>query len=157
MEIFKDIPEFENKYQASTKGRIKSLGNNKGKKDKILKASFNSKGYLTVALYTSGVRKTFTVHQLVAITFLNHKLNGYALIVDHRDDDKANNHVENLKIISQRSNVSKPFGKNTGIKKAGLTWNVTLTFCSFETIEEAYTFRKTLLNQANKLRNLKEE
>lgn len=151
MELFKNIPEFENKYQVSTTGKVKSLGNKKRKKEKLLKTSFNSKGYLTVALYSSGIRKTFTVHQLVAITFLNHKLNGYNVVVDHIDNNKANNHVNNLQLVSQRGNVQKPHGKTVGVKKQGTLWMVTVSFSSFLTQEDAINFRRSLINHADNL------
>jgi hypothetical protein len=151
MEIFKDIPGYEGKYQVSKTGKIKSLGNNRTKKEKLLKANFNARGYLTVALFLNGQGKTYTVHQLVAITFLNHTLRGYNFVVDHIDDNKSNNNVDNLQIVTQRENVSKKFGKNTGIKKQGLFWNVNLSFFSFDTKEEAYLFREKMLKFAKKL------
>ena len=47
-EIWKDIAGWEGLYQVSTCGRVKSL---KYGKERILKHSKNSSGYLTVSLY----------------------------------------------------------------------------------------------------------
>lgn len=140
-EIFKDIPKFENRYQVSNKGRIKSLGNEYKRKEKILKSSLNSRGYLTVHLNS----KTYQVHQLVAMAFLNHIPNGYVKIVDHIDNLKTNNNVNNLRLISQRENISKKFNKEAGIRKNKNNWNLTLTFCSIKSEEEAIMLKKKLI------------
>lgn len=55
-EIWKEINEYPN-YMVSNKGNVKSLGNNKTKKEKILKLSVNKKGYLFVSLCKNGHKK----------------------------------------------------------------------------------------------------
>jgi CRISPR/Cas system-associated protein Cas7 (RAMP superfamily) len=55
----------------------------------------------------NGKRKTREVHQLVAEAFLGHVPCGYKLVVDHIDNNKLNNRVDNLQLISQRENASK--------------------------------------------------
>lgn len=101
MEIWKDIPGYENLYQASTTGNIKSNITNK-----ILKPG-DTRGYKNVVLTKEKVRKSFRVHQLVAITFLGHKINGMKSIIDHIDDNKSNNHISNLRITDNRTNTNK--------------------------------------------------
>ena len=97
MEIWKDIEGYEGLYQVSNKGRVKSLGNNKTRREKILQPSENHKGYLRISLYKNGKQKKFLVHRLVAEAFLpnpnnlpqvNHKIDDF----EHRSD----NRVENL-------------------------------------------------------------
>jgi len=74
------------------------------------------KGYLAVNL--SG--KTFYIHKLVAIHFLNHEPNGMNQVVDHIDGNKLNNEYTNLRIVSQRENSSL---KNRGTSKyVGVCW-----------------------------------
>jgi hypothetical protein len=115
MEIWKDIPNYEGLYQISNLGRVKSLGriiiNGKGKsfvsKEKILKYNKSSNGYSYVVLYRKSKTKIKSIHQLVAMVFLNHTPNGHKLVVDHINEIKTDNRLENLQIISQRENVSK--------------------------------------------------
>jgi hypothetical protein len=86
-EVFKDIPNYEGMYQASNLGRVKSL---KFNRERILKTLDNGKGYLFVGLSCEGKQKQKSVHQIMAITFLNHTPDGYnGLIVDHKDNDKS--------------------------------------------------------------------
>lgn len=106
-EIYKDIPNYKGLYQVSNLGKIKSLGNNKLKKEKILKNRLSSSGYLHVYLSKNKEGKNFKVHQLIAMAFLNHIPNGHKIVVDHIDNNPLNNYVENLQLISQRENTSK--------------------------------------------------
>jgi len=103
MEIWKTIPNYED-YQVSNLGNVKSL---KWGKKRILKAGLNRDGYLSVVLNKGKEAKTITVHKLVAIVFLNHIPNGHAEVVDHINNVKNDNRVENLQLISQRENASK--------------------------------------------------
>ena len=93
-EIWKDIVGHEGRYQVSNKGRVKSL---KFGKERIMKQSLNSAGYPILNLCKEGKRKTFQVHQVVAIAFLNHVPDGNKLVVDHRNNDKINNSLSNLR------------------------------------------------------------
>ena len=119
-EVFKDVPKYEGLYQVSNLGRVKSL---KFNKEKILKPVVNSNGYLSANLYCEGKLKQKSVHQIIAITFLNHKPDGNnGLIVDHIDNDKLNNRLENLQLISNRENTSKDKKGGTS-KYTGVNWN----------------------------------
>ncbi len=64
-------------------GRVKTLANNKARKEKMLRPYINGGGYLVVTLYKDGESKRFPIHQLVAIAFLNHTPNGRTRVVDH--------------------------------------------------------------------------
>lgn len=114
MEIWKDIPEYEGYYQASNKGRIKSLnrvikinGIDSFIKGRLLKQSIDGRGYYTVGLSKDSKRKTNSVHILIGVTFLNYKIDLGKIVLDHIDNDKLNNNVNNLQIISVRENTSK--------------------------------------------------
>lgn len=133
-EIWKDIPGYEGKYQVSNLGKVKSLtryrkalnNSNSLLQGRVLKPGRAKSGYLTVALSKNAKSKTFNVHQLVAIVFLNHKPNGIKMIVDHKDNDKLNNSVENLQIITQRKNASKDqFRYNRSSDYPGVSWHKT--------------------------------
>lgn len=102
-EIFKKIPNFKD-YQVSNFGRIKSLKKNN---QIILKPHITKKGYLRVGLYNDKKYKIISVHQLVAIAFLNHKPNGNKIVVDHINNNKSDNNVLNLQLITNRENYIK--------------------------------------------------
>ena len=102
-EIWKTIPEWED-YEVSNFGMIRSL---KCKTIKQLKTAINSSGYSLVHFYKKGKSKTFQVHQIVALVFLNHKPEGMKLVIDHIDSNKQNNRIENLRIVTVRENCSK--------------------------------------------------
>ena len=95
MEIWKNVKGFED-YEVSELGNVKSL---KLGKERILKNSIDKKGYYKVNLSNKGKTKTFKVHKLVAMAFLNHKPCGYKIVVDHIDNNPLNNNVENLQLI----------------------------------------------------------
>ena len=94
IEIWKDVPGYEGMYQCSTSGRVKSLSRfkkNHSKKQYIperILALNKSDDYYVITLSNNLVKKTFRVHQLVAITFLNHKPNGHKTEIDHIDNNK---------------------------------------------------------------------
>ena len=114
-EIWKNLPDYEGLYQVSNLGQVKSLPKkwivNKGAIRKhdglILKAAINSRGYYGVILNKNGKSVAKNIHQLVAIAFLNHKPNGHKLVIDHIDNNKLNNKLENLQIVTHRFNTYK--------------------------------------------------
>ena len=116
MEIWKDIPNYEGYYQVSNLGNVRSIDrvikNRKAEyllKGKDIKFSIDGGGYKKVKLSINGNKKDIKVHKLVAITFMNHKPNGFINVIDHIDGDKLNNELNNLQIISNRENTSKGY------------------------------------------------
>lgn len=115
-EIWKDIYFIENDviydyrglYQISNFGRVKSLGNNKTRKEKILKAR-NTRGYEDVFLCKNCKPKHFKVHRLVAHMFIDGYFDGAD--VDHIDTDRTNNHVSNLRWCSRKENCNNELSK----------------------------------------------
>ena len=116
-EEWKEIEGYHD-YEVSNHGRVKSL---KFNKERILKNNIISSGYYLVCLYDNNKVKSFLVHSLVAIHFLNHKPNGHKIVVDHIDNDKSNNNVSNLQLISNRENSSKDKKGGTS-KYVGVSW-----------------------------------
>ena len=72
-----------------------------------MKQNPNTAGYLCIILCLSSKPIKRTIHQLVAEAFLNHIPNGNRLVVDHIDNEKSNNKLSNLQVITQRENLSK--------------------------------------------------
>lgn len=120
-EIWKDIPDYEGIYQASNLGNIKSLKFGSTGKERILKPTLNNCGYLRVCLHKNKKQKVRSVHQLVAITFLNHKPCGMELVVNHKNFIRVDNRLENLEIVTARENVNKKHLTSVS-KYTGVSW-----------------------------------
>lgn len=100
-EIWKPIDGYSN-YCVSNKGRVKSLGNNRSRKEKILKPHTTKAGYLMVQLWKDGKGKDFTVHRLVAQAFIPNTEDFPQC--NHLDENKTNNCVENLEWCTAKFN-----------------------------------------------------
>jgi hypothetical protein len=107
MEIWKDIPNYEGVYQVSNCGNVKSLARKRHNQyscfnvdESILTQNTHRCGYLWVGLSREGKRKSFYVHRLVMLAFDKHS----NLQVDHKDGNKQNNNLENLRYVSNREN-----------------------------------------------------
>lgn len=128
-EVWKNVPNYEGLYQVSSLGRVKSLektlirsnGRPNYYPEKILKAGKDHRGYLMVVLTKNKKPKTIRVHKLVAICFLNHIPNGYKITVDHINEVKTDNRVENLQLVSNRENCSRS-KKNKSSKYTGVCY-----------------------------------
>ena len=110
IEQWKDISGYENKYQVSNFGRVKSLPQKHSKKENILKNSVTHYGYLRVNL---GRFNTRLVHKLVAEHFIDNPFN--KKWVNHKDGVKANPHVDNLEWCTPKENSEHAYrtGLNT--------------------------------------------
>lgn len=104
MEIWFDIFGYEGLYQVSDKGRVRSLYDGRHDKEriKVLKSNPQHGGYLKVTLCVGHSRKHFKVHRLVAQAFLPDYSED--LQVNHLDENKKNNCVENLKMCTGKEN-----------------------------------------------------
>lgn len=114
-EIWKDVLGYEGLYEISNMGNIRSLDrtivtkrkNIRIKKGKILAPQKTTVGYYIVVLHKDLKQKSFAVHKLMAVNFLNHKPCGYKEVVNHKDFDKLNNKLSNLELVSQRENTNQ--------------------------------------------------
>lgn len=110
-EVWKDIPEWEGFYQASSLGRIRSLhrydkdslGRTKNKKGRVRVVKEKTNSYLGLTLTTSNKRKSCSVHKLVCSTF--HPNTENKCCVNHKDSNKQNNRANNLEWCTIRENV----------------------------------------------------
>ena len=113
MEEWKDIKGYEGLYMVSNEGRVKSVERkvwNSGKqcyktiKERILKPGNNGEGYLIVNLCKEGNQKFYTVHRLVAQSFLPNPDN--LPQINHVDENKKNNCVDNLEWCTNKYNIN---------------------------------------------------
>lgn len=100
-EIWKEINGYNGRYEISNFGRLKSYAQNKN--GKISCGSPQIKGYLAVTLYDeNGTRTTCKIHRLVAEAFILNPSN--LPQVNHKDENKENNHVDNLEWCTNEYN-----------------------------------------------------
>lgn len=100
-EIWRPVVGYEGVYEVSNKGRVKSLIRGKG----ILKPDKHSNGYVSVELFRGKEVKSkrLTIHRLVALAFIPNPNN--LPFVNHKDESRDNNCVENLEWITHRDNL----------------------------------------------------
>jgi hypothetical protein len=111
-EIWKDIPDYEGYYQVSSFGRVRSIdrvitksnGVKQKTKGKVL-IPLKSK-YLMVNLTRFSKGNIFRIHTLMAMAFFNHTPSR-KIVVDHIDNNKTNNNLSNLQLITARENSTK--------------------------------------------------
>ena len=172
IEEFRDIKGYEGIYQVSNLGRVKTLsrdikcrGGFRTIKEKILKTTTGKKGYLQISLSKIECkRKTISIHQLVAIAFLNHVPDGHRVVVDHINNARTDNRVKNLQLITNRENISKEIrgsSKYTGVSrcKKSNKWRADIYFngklrylgCFTNEIDAHHTYQKELKKISIKL------
>lgn len=112
-EVWKPIPNYENIYEASNLGRIRTFANKttytnkhgiRHWKQRVLKQKYSSSGY-RVCLWKDGKCKDWLVHRLIGITFLGES----SLTINHIDGNRFNNKIENLEWCSLADNIRKGF------------------------------------------------
>jgi hypothetical protein len=100
MEIFISVPGYEGLYEASNLGRIIGL-----KYKKILKTWAATGGYQYVKLSKNGKLKSMSIHKIVHMTFYGVHSDGFD--IDHIDNNRLNNNINNLQLLTRRQNISK--------------------------------------------------
>jgi hypothetical protein len=132
-EIWKDVPGYEGYYAVSDQGRLKSLSRTittkqgeRKVKGSIRKLASTPNGYLIVVLSKGGHNKTRHVHKLVAEAFLGHTPCGHKEVVDHINEDRSDNRLENLRLTTQRENLTRnkkgKYSKYPGVSKYQDRW-----------------------------------
>lgn len=113
MEIWKDIQGYEDLYQVSNLGNVRSkdrrVVNHKSGSTRVcagmlLNAWDNGNGYLVVSLSKQRKRKNHYVHRLVASAFVENPDNKKC--INHTDFDTRNNRASNLEWCTQKENVN---------------------------------------------------
>lgn len=104
-EIWKDIPGYETLYQVSNFGRVKALskivtysdGRNRHYEERILVETYDGGDYPKITLTSlDKSHKQFHIHRLVALVFVDNPNQEAFNVVNHKDENKKNNHCTNL-------------------------------------------------------------
>lgn len=96
-EVWKEIPGWPG-YEVSNHGRVFGRRLNR-----ILKISFDRRGYPRVYLNRTGKPQPQPVHRLVAMLFVEGYFDG--AVVNHKDGNKRNNFAHNLEWVTSAQNV----------------------------------------------------
>lgn len=116
-EIWKPVVGYEELYEVSSIGRVKSLGR-RHYKSKILKPGSTKKGYKSVNLSDNNcINKRWTVHRIVLLAFTPNPEN--KPWINHIDNNPSNNRIENLEWCTPRENTQHAlkYGNITPYKK----------------------------------------
>lgn len=124
--VRKPVKGYEGYYEVDQFGRVFGLEriikvNDNGRNyekpiaGKQLKQSMHTKGYKTVSLTKDGKTKTLFVHRLVAEAFIPNVDN--LPMVNHKDEDKTNNFVENLEWCTNDYNINYGTARKRQAKK----------------------------------------
>ena len=155
VEVFREIENYDN-YAVSSFGRVKNT-----KTGRILKAGLDSHGYLTVNLCEDGVKKIHRIHRLVACAFINNPDNKEC--VDHKDNNKTNNNISNLRFATTNENQhNRKLSNNNTSGYKGIDWHKkTKKWCArimidgirvhigyYDDLEDARTARVNRANEA---------
>lgn len=170
MKILKDINLYKNQamdpneewtnvkgydYFVSTYGNVENA-----RTGQILKPGIEGSGYYFVFLYKEGMRKKITVHRLVADAFIENLENKRC--VDHVNNDKLDNRVDNLRWATDSENTSNSVirsdntsgSKGVWYHKGGRKWCAEIMINGkkkyiglFKTKEEASQARKEYANE----------
>lgn len=110
-EIWKDIKGYENLYQVSNLGRVRSLdrkvkcfSTSKIIKGKIIKQEISKCGYYRVQLSNKSIVRHYAVHRLVLMAFKPIE-DAENLVVNHLDYNTKNNRLDNLEWCTIKENL----------------------------------------------------
>lgn len=131
-EVWLSVYNYDGFYEVSNLGRVRSLDRDvthsrsetytRTVTGRVLSLSKNPQGYFKVRLSKEGKYKTKLVHHLVAESFLGHIKKSHYVCIDHIDENKENNKLSNLQIISKQENTKKSFDNKLNKFKQGDYW-----------------------------------
>jgi hypothetical protein len=152
-EIWKDVINYEGLYQVSNLGNVKSLI---FKKEKILKPQLSTNKYLMLNLYKNKKLHRVLIHRIMYEAFYCIK-SCKRYVIDHIDNNKQNNNLNNLQYISNRKNSSKDKISKSGHSNIYLNSgnylvrmrvnNIKKSIGTFKNIEDAIIVRDLYIKQ----------
>lgn len=135
-------------YEVSNTGKIRN-----SKTGKILKTRIGSDGYEIVGIYKNKKQKTVNVHRMVGLMFLENEDN--LPYLNHKDENKLNNHVDNLEWCTAQYNVLYSSHKVKGQKRefckgyhgVNIVTGEVVEFYSMKELEEnGFNYKKVMQN-----------
>lgn len=98
-EVWKDVKGYDNLYQVSNFGNVKSL-----RRNVIMKPSCDKDGYYQVILWKDRIGKRFFIHRLVYETFYGFIPEG--MVINHKNERKYDNRLSNLNAMTIKENIN---------------------------------------------------
>ena len=121
-EIWKPIKNYEGYYELSNYGEIKSLiravkykNSYKVIRGRVMKCGINTNGYRQVNLSKNKIRKTYSIAPLVWNYFDGTSRDG--LDLDHIDNNKQNDRIDNLQLLTHKQNTLKGWRNKKNISR----------------------------------------
>jgi hypothetical protein len=152
-EIWKDVIGYEGLYQVSNLGNVKSLI---FKKEKILKPQLSTNKYLMLNLYKDKKLHRVLIHRIMYESFYGIR-SCKQYVIDHIDNNKQNNNLNNLQYISNRKNSSKDKTSKSGHSNIYLNSgsylvrmrvnNIKKSIGTFKNIEDAIIVRDLYIKE----------
>lgn len=158
--IWKDIPGYEGFYMVSSDGLVRSVDRDVNKtsfgkeiivpmKGRLLSQTKTNAGYMQVHLFKDGKQKNMQVHRLVAMAFIPNPQN--LPQINHRDEDRLNNRMENLEWCTAQYNGSygsRPDKYKTRVSKQDADGTVVATFNSVKEAADSVGCHYTQISHA---------
>jgi hypothetical protein len=159
-EVWKDIKGYEGLFQVSNIGRVKRVPHEMRTptttficKEKIIPPVLSKGGYFRVSLSKNGYSKHYFVHRLVMKAFVGDSI----LTVNHRNEIKTDNRLENLEYMSLSDNVRYGSGTKRSAEARLVSEKVRRTIVYQYTLDGDFITKYKSITQAKKENNFKKE
>lgn len=104
IETWLPVKGYEDLYEVSDLGRVRSLNYAKTGEVRVLKPTLYNNGYLVIGLRKDGKLKRFLVHRVVVTSFMGDIPKG--MQVNHKNEDKTDNRLSNLEVVTPKENIN---------------------------------------------------